>query len=106
MTTKFLVLWSHAHNCVYTSLPALALVKHTVLILPSSVFQSSAHPYPPLSNDQPQVQVWNASTISKLQTISLTHGPALDITPFSSGDKDFLAVLSETTMSVYHWQKC
>jgi E3 ubiquitin-protein ligase RFWD3 len=51
------------------------------------------------------VHIWNASTMTRLQTLTLPQGPALDITPFSSSEQDLLAVLSETTVSVFHWQQ-
>lgn len=50
------------------------------------------------------VQVWDVSTTSKLQQLSLGDGAALDMVPFASNDRDYLAVLTAAKLRVYHWQ--
>lgn len=48
--------------------------------------------------------MWDVSTTSKLQQLSLGSDAALDITPFGSSQQECLGVLTKSKLFVYQWQ--
>lgn len=50
-----------------------------------------------------QVHLWDVSTTTKLQQLSMVSTPALDLLPFGSANEQ-LAVLTESQLFTYKWQ--
>lgn len=48
--------------------------------------------------------VWDVSTTSKLQQLSLSGDVALDIIPFGSSQQECLGILTNSKLFVYQWQ--